>query len=311
MDRPWVAIQRNPTSGAAAQRRPILELIRQLRAHGLRPCVFRDRAMLRRWLDDPRRRESLVCLVAVGGDGTVGDVLNRCPGLPVAVLPAGTENLLSRYLRIGPSGKAVGEMIADGLRRTYDLGLLDATIEPGSLARLTRRFSVMASVGFDAEVIRLAHAARRGHITRLAYVHHIARAAVSYRYPRLRVWVDDEPEPREGRLVVAMNLPAYALGLPVARSASGHDGLLDLRIFRNGSTWSMLRYFTAITFGCHERLADVQSLQASRVRIESDEPAPIQCDGDPAGFTPAQIRILPSAVELYTPRDACAVGVQP
>lgn len=51
----------------------------------------------------------------------------------------------------------------------------------------------------------------------------------------------------------------------------------------------------------HEELDDVQIARAQRVRIEADEPVPIQVDGDPAGWTPAEILVLPAALEVLVP----------
>jgi diacylglycerol kinase family enzyme len=48
-------------------------------------------------------------------------------------------------------------------------------------------------------------------------------------------------------------------------------------------------------------LPDVQSLSGRRVRIESDVPVPIQLDGDAAGFTPAEISVVPGALQVIAP----------
>src|SRR5437763_13748522 len=95
--------------------------------------------------------------------------------------------------------------------------------------------------------------------------------------------------PAIARMAVITNVPIYALGLSVARCARGDDGMLDLRLFRRGSAFQMVRYLCNLALGTHERLWDVASLRGRRVRIESDVPVPIQLDGDAAGFTPAEI----------------------
>ena len=114
--RSWVAILRNPKSGSERGRRELLELVSELRRRGLQPRLFSHRERLQQRLTEPVLRERLLCVVAAGGDGTVGDVINRYPDLPIAVLPLGTENLLACYLRIPRSERLVAQMIAD--RRT-------------------------------------------------------------------------------------------------------------------------------------------------------------------------------------------------
>jgi len=288
--RPWVAIQRNPTSGSGRRNALLLELVEHLRRAGLRPRLFASRERLDRVLSDEQQRDELVGIVAAGGDGTVGDIINRFPGTPIAILPLGTENLLARYLHIPASGQAVAEMIAAGRRRQIDLCSLGE-----------RRFTIMASFGFDADVVHRTHSRRRGHIRKWHYVQPILQSLRTYTYPELRIFADDDPDPIVARLAVLVNLPMYAIGLPVARSAVADDGLVDLRLFEQGSTFAMAHYFYKLTTGGHEALQDVRSGRAARVRIESDEAVPIQIDGDPAGCTPAEVRVLPGELDVFVP----------
>ena len=290
MKRPWVAIQRNPTSGTGTRRGVLLELIRELKRCGIRPRVFANRERMQAKLADPVAREQLVCVLAAGGDGTIGDVVNRYPGLPLATLPLGTENLLAKYLRIQPSGAQVAELIASGSRRKLDLGQLSG-----------RRFTLMASCGFDAAVLHRAHASRRGNIHKWHYLPPMWHSIRKYDHPPVRVFVNDEPQPRIARLLIAVNVPKYAYGIPFAPQANAEDGQLDLCLFERGSTFQMVRYFGHVIAGRHQSLPDVTCLKASRVRIEADVAVPWQMDGDPAGFTPVSLEVLPAALEVFAP----------
>ncbi|MCH7688852.1 MAG: diacylglycerol kinase family lipid kinase [Planctomycetes bacterium] len=287
-----VVIQRNPKSGSGPRREKILELIASLKAHGFRPHLFSKRERLAEFLDDPQRLHHLVCIVAAGGDGTIGDVINRYPGVPLAIFPLGTENLFARYLGIPRSGQAVADIIAAGRIRQMDLGLANG-----------RRFSLMVSCGFDADVIHRLHDGRRGHIRKYSYLQPILQSLRKYDYPEIRVNWDGVEKPRTGRLALLANLPMYAMHLPVARSAVGDDGLLDLRLFQRGSAFQMIRYIYKVACGKHERLQDVETAQVRRVHIDSDVPVPVQIDGDPAGFTPLEIEVLPKALEVLVPTN--------
>jgi diacylglycerol kinase family enzyme len=235
-------------------------------------------------------RPALHCLVAAGGDGTVLDLINRHPGVPVGILPLGTENLLARQFRIPRDGVRAAAVVAAGRLEQLDLGRIGG-----------RRFAIMASLGFDAEVIHRAHARRAGHITRLHYVQPIASVLRAYQYPEVRLFADGSALPVAGKLVIVANLAAYALRLGVAPTARGDDGLLDVRVFQRGSTFDMLRYLCLVARGHHEDCVDVISLRASRIRLESDVPVPAQADGDPAGHTPCAINIEPAAARLLVP----------
>ena len=228
--------------------------------------------------------------MAAGGDGTVGDVVNRYPGIPMTVCPLGTENLFAKYLGIPRDGRFVADTIAAGKERRFDL-----------CEFRDQRFLLMASVGFDADVVRRTHARRSGHISKLTYVRGILESLAAYDYPRIRVYLDDAVEPLTGVLAIVSNLPMYAFQLPVVPSAVPDDGLLDVRIFERPGRLQMLRYAWAIRRGRHERLPDVRSFRAKTIRIESDVPVPIQIDGDPAEFTPVEIRVLPAELTVIVP----------
>ncbi len=287
---PWVAIQRNPISGTSSRRNLLLDLIARLREHGITPRLYSHRDRLDRRMQNPHLRRSLLGIVAAGGDGTVGDVMNRHEGLPIAVLPLGTENLLARYLQIPRSGRAVADLIAEGHTRRVDVGQIGG-----------RKFLLMASFGFDADVVRRAHERRRSSFSQWNYIQPILASLRNYQYPQLHLKIPGQ-ETRNAKLCVIVNIPSYALRLPFAKQASASDGQLDLRLFGRGSTFQMLRYFYKVAMGTHERLPDVQSVQATQVRIESDEPVPVQVDGDPAGWTPAEVSVLPSALEVFAPK---------
>ena len=287
---PWVAIQRNPSSGAGPKRDLLIDLVNGLKRHGIRPRLYRNRESLKQRLQEPERRESLVCIVAAGGDGTVADIVNRYPGVRITTLPLGTENLLSKYLGIKKCGSFVADMIAAGNVRTLDLAELNG-----------RRFTLMTSFGIDSEIVHRTDARRTGHISKATYLIPIISSWMSYRYPKVSLFLDDNDQPITATTAQIVNLPAYAMGLPFARSASGEDGLLDLRLFERPGRWNILRYFFHIVRGSHERLGDVQCLTAKRIRVQTDVPVPIQADGDPAGFTPAEISVLPQALEIIVP----------
>ena len=287
---PWVAIQRNPKSGSGGARRELLDLVMNLRRLGLRPRIFTRRERLAAALADSDRRKSLHCIVAAGGDGTFRDLINRYPGVRLALFPLGTENLVARFLKIPKRGSQVAKLIAANRVMRFDLGLIG-----------DHRFAVMASAGFDADVMHRAHARRTGHINRWSYLQPIADSLRKYTYPEIRVFANGTQVAASCRLAVLVNFPAYALGLNMAHGATGDDGLFDLRILQGGTAFQMWRYFFNLVCGRLERLPDVKSVTATRVRWESDVPVPVQVDGDPAGWTPAEFSILPGAVEIIIP----------
>lgn len=289
---PWVAIQRNPKSGSGPRRRILRELINRLREHGIRPRLFSRRDLLTARVRCETRSKSLRCIVAAGGDGTAADVANRFPHLPVAVLPLGTENLLARYLGIPRSGKFVADIIAAGHTKTLDTGMLNG-----------RRFLLMAGLGFDADVVHRLDARRTGHIRRISYVPRICEAVRNYRHPEMKFYLDGSESPLVATAGFIVNLPEYGFRLPIANSANGTDGLLDLRLFTPRNTRQFLKKAFQIWRGKHEQSPDVVSARASHIRIEAETEIPIQVDGDPCGLTPAEITVEPGSFTVICPRE--------
>ena len=183
-----------------------------------------------------------------------------------------------------------------------------------------RIFFLMVGCGFDAAVVQRLHSKRDGgHISYWTYARPILETIRSYRYPSLRVYCQSdsegpfESEPHAARWAFVVNLPCYPAGLQqLASDAVGHDGLLNVCTFGNGSLWHGLRYLGYVALGRHRGLPDFRAVLATRVRIESDEPVPYQLDGDPGGFLPMEIEVLPERLTLLAPRARLlALGLHP
>lgn len=300
-----VLISVNPTAGRGRAGRCVDELVQRLEQHGLPASVLTDLDEVAERADSLHREGQLRALVGAGGDGTAAELVNRTsPGVPLALLPLGTENLLAKYLNQSPSAEAVCQTIVDGVRVTLDAGKANGRI-----------FLLMVGCGFDAEVIRQLELTRSGNITHWAYFKPIVAAIRSYQYPPLRVYLDgaddcddtgDDTEDEskiECRWAFAFNLPCYAWGLPFAREAVGTDSLLDICTFRRGGVFSGMWYLTNLVLRRHARMSDCETRRAGRLRIESDEPVPYQIDGDLGGVLPLEVQLLPGRLTLLASRD--------
>jgi diacylglycerol kinase family enzyme len=239
--------------------------------------------------------------VAAGGDGTVGLLTNRLPpGIPLAVLPLGTENLLAKHLSVAADAGSVAHSIGAGHFVRLDAGLAGDRI-----------FTLMAGCGFDADVVRRLHSQRTGHIHHLSYAKPILDAIRNYEYPPLRIRYAPAgadagaplSEMLEARWAFVINLPRYAGGLNFAPGASAVDGLLDVCTFREGSLWNGLMYLGGVVLGHHTSMRDFVAVQTRRLRIEADRPASFQLDGDPGGELPIDFSVLPQRLTLVVNRD--------
>jgi len=298
----WVGVAANADSGRGRGRERVERLVSSLGRMGLDAVVAwtpdERAALVAASDDDPSCR----CLVAAGGDGTVAALINERPARPITVLPAGTENLFARHFRVRPSPEDVAATIALCQVMPIDLG------QTGD-----RRFALMAGIGFDADVVTRHHAARLGKAGnmrpthRAAYVEPVLRASFGYKFPALSITTNDG-ESFVGTTAFLFNLPRYALNLPIAPSAVGDDGLLDLVVFRDAGPLHALHYLWMVFRGLHLRRDGVSHRRVSQVCVASAEAVPVQLDGDPGGWVeahssapPWSVQVLPSALSVMVP----------
>jgi diacylglycerol kinase (ATP) len=332
-----VLILVNPRAGRRSARHKVDRLARLLgdrAGYDVQICTDLDAAcrQANRWHTDGQLR----ALAAVGGDGTISDVANRIePGVPLAIFPGGTSNLIARHFRMEPSPEMLYRTITTGRVLCMDVSRVSVSERPNHVGRL---FVAMASCGLDAEVVAEVHRHRQrcrgGFLGYWSYVKPILASIRNYRYPEIRVYCDTPGEQGQGkgdwlrvpevpvpfspelvqpitaRWAFVLNLPRYGWGLPLAPWTNPTDGLLDLCTLRRGSLAMGLVYVAAIQLGMHRRLADCTTRQVRRVRITADAEVEYQLDGDPAGHLPLDIEVVPGRLSMLLPPGPSAFGHQ-
>ncbi len=291
-----VAILLNPKAGPKAARPRAKRLAELLDRRNFKVELFTDPAEAAAWANRRHADRTLRALVGVGGDGTAAELINLADdGVPLCFLPAGNSNLLAGYLRLGKDPKTLCRTIAGGLIARLDAGEANG-----------RLFALMASCGFDADVVRRVHRRRTGHISLRSYAKPILESIGSYEYPEIRIQWDERDRfgPPSARWLFVFNLPCYGGGFRIAPGADGSDGLLDACCFRRGRLWPGLWYTAAVLVGGHHRLSDCTAGRTRRLRITADGEAPYQLDGDPAGLLPLDIRVLPGRLTFVVPPGA-------
>jgi diacylglycerol kinase family enzyme len=230
--------------------------------------------------------------LVVGGDGTVREVAAGLCGrpVPICILPAGTENIIAKAFRMPRDPRTLATWIARGQTQRVDMGQINR-----------QRFLVICGMGFDAEVVRLLHQVRQGHIDHQHYFWPIIRTFGSHTFPHLHIEVDDHLLYEGPGLVFVGLIPRYAVGLQILANARCDDGLLDVCVYpcasRRGLLWHAFRTMCGRHTGGGSGALYAQGRAA---RVRSDHPVPLQVDGDLAGCLPAEFRIIPQAVNLLT-----------
>ena len=309
-----VVISVNPNSGSSDQSSVVESLAEKLIGAGFEVRVLSDIEVVKSTVNElcvpsdcktdsssTSQSGGLRAVVAAGGDGTVSLLANSLPPqTPLAILPLGTENLLAKYLGLTADPDAIANMIAGGRTVRLDSGKANGKL-----------FLVMASCGFDADVVHRVHSQRKGHIRHWSYVLPTFRAISQYRYPKLRIRNSETDKPLEAKWAFIFNVPRYAMNLPIVWDADPSDAQLDLCTFRGGNLFRGLFYLAAICLRQHRGWKYSHLSQFKKIRIEADERVPYQLDGDPGGVLPLEIEVIPKFLRLLVPEKWSPDSVAP
>ena len=233
---------------------------------------------------------------ACGGDGTVMSCVAGLVGTDVAlaILPAGTGNLLAANLGLSTDLAAGLEVAVERQTRRLDVGRLDDE----------RCFVVMAGMGFDASMLAATSEQAKARIGWPAYVAGAVRHLRDRPVP-VRVQIDDQPPVRtRARTVLVANVGRLQGGMTLLADAEPDDGLLDVAVL----TPRTLRHWLALAWALvrgRRRVPRMQVYRGREVSVVSDRDQPRELDGDliEPGAT-LRVTVQPAALLLCVPRPA-------
>lgn len=268
-----------------------------------------------RTLDDAqqwaRQAEHADVVVAVGGDGTINRVLSGLMASPaprpaLAVLYTGTSPDFCRFQGIPlDHGRALATILARRIR-AVDIVRIEYRDAAGNPAA--------ASFGSSANIGIGAHAAARANRWRPFLGEYVGTglavlSTLGDVRPTLTVRLDGGPAvllPGCVNLTIAKN-PLIASGLKTGDTLAPDDGLLaalgvyDLRLS------SLLRLFPSFYSGCMPAGRGIFQAHCRQAVITADRACPLEFDGDPHGYLPVTIEIMPRALQLMV-EDAGSAG---
>jgi diacylglycerol kinase family enzyme len=244
-------------------------------------------------------------VAVVGGDGTVRHAAAILAGssIPLAIVPAGTGNVLAASLGIRGLRSAV-DAIHRGDQVTIDLGLAEWGREGQAHPDGRGTFVVAAGTGLDARIMAAAHEDWKRRLRFGAYVGAAIRELLRLAPVDLVITADGERLERRGHLALVANTGQIIPGrVGPRRSIDPGDGRLDLLVVAGGGIPSALRSVADLLLRADELDGTTIRRTVREVRIESDPPQPVETDGDvhPPGWLAA--RIAPAGVTLLVPPE--------
>ena len=243
-------------------------------------------------------------LVAVGGDGTVHEVVNGMvsDGGPLAadavlgVVAAGSGSDFGRSFGLPSDVVQAAAHLAGDRVRPIDVGTVTYT---GQGAARTRCFVNIAQAGLGAAVVAKA-AGFKGPGRFLGGARYPAAfwlALPRFRPAAVRLDADDQCHAWRAFNVVVANCRFYGGGMQISPNSDPGDCLLDILVMIGPKSDSFTT-LPKVYQGVHLPHRNIAELRAARLSVEADPGFPVEADGEMLGTTPASFGIIPSCIRL-------------
>lgn len=230
-----------------------------------------------------------------GGDGTVQQCIDAVAstGAVIAILPAGTANLLAANLGIPTDLTEAVRVGLHGQHRPLDTGSVNG-----------EHFTVMAGAGFDALMIKEADAGMKDRVGRVAYVWTGARNLNARRVKAVVTVGGRSFFKGSISCVLVGNVGKVVGGIEAFSGARPDDGLLDLGVVTAKNPLQWTRTLGRVALGKTEKSPFVQTTRGKRFTIRFNRRFPYELDG---GARPAakklRIKVHPSSITICVPAE--------
>ncbi|HNR67061.1 MAG TPA: diacylglycerol kinase family lipid kinase [bacterium] len=239
--------------------------------------------------------ETWDAVVAVGGDGTLFEVVNGMLAgnenlpVPLAVIPVGTGNSFSRDLKSKSLSDTI-QSVLEGKSRGVDLGFCQC-------ADQSFCFINIAGFGFVADVAHQASFYKRwGALSYVIGVFICISRLSSY---DLEFEIDGQSYSRDNLFVEICNSTKTGGDMIMAPEAKIDDGMLDVVLLNKVSRPRLLSALPKIYKGTHVQMPEVETFRASRAVFRPAIPKGLTPDGESIGSTPITISVLPGKIRIF------------
>jgi YegS/Rv2252/BmrU family lipid kinase len=243
-------------------------------------------------------------IVAVGGDGTLNEVVNgffqEGSGAPadacLALVPRGTGGDFRRTFGLNGSLRECCQRLA-GEIRPLDVGRIRFTRPDGSPG--SRYFVNVASFGVSGKVDQAVNSGSKALGGKVSFFIASVRTLLGWRDQQVRIRVDGGPEESLAITTLAVaNGQYFGGGMRVAPEADPSDGQFDVTIWSGYHLKDFALKSASVYDGSHVRWAGTRTLRCRRLEAASDEEVLLDVDGEQPGRLPASFELLPGALRI-------------
>jgi YegS/Rv2252/BmrU family lipid kinase len=244
-------------------------------------------------------------IVAVGGDGTIHEVVNGffqrdrliSDRAKLGILSHGTGSDFQKVLQLPLDEATAAARIERGVSRPVDLLKVRYTQPDGAWAS---RYSInITSFGMGGVVASRVKRYSRFLAGRMSFALATIQTAISFKGVRVAMRFDADKSVQARVTHVAVGNGRYhGGGMLACPLAVIDDGLFDATIVRYLRLPELIRNLSLLYNGKIYNHPKVQFLRASHLRAEADEPAFVEIDGEPLGRLPVEITVIPQAIRI-------------
>lgn len=250
--------------------------------------------------------EGYSCIVAVGGDGTVNEVVNGFfhegqavspTATTLGVLSRGTGGDFPRSMGWEPGLIPALQRLVNGKSRPLDVGRVEFTARSGE--RGLRYFVNVCSFGVSGQVVRSVEQSSKALGGKASFYLGSFKAMARYQDQTVRCRFDGGPEEELSVTAVALaNGRYFGGGMCVAPTADPSDGILEATIWSGYGLKDFIFRSPGIYSGGHVKWEGTRQLRCRKMSAESDEAVLVEVDGELLGRLPIQVEIIPGSIRL-------------
>ncbi len=237
-------------------------------------------------------RDGVDAVVALGGDGTVNEVVNGLAShdVPLGIIPLGTANDFARQAGIPLDPDAALRLILEGSPLRIDTGELNG-----------RRFLNVSTAGIGAEATVETPPEAKETLGSLAYAITGARKLAELEPIAARITAPDYELETKFLVLAVGNGRSTGGGTLLTPKASLTDGLLDVCVVESRPRRQFARLALKFRKGLHVGRAGVHYLQLPSVRIVAERPIPVNVDGEPTEATTLNYEVRAGSLRVHMP----------
>jgi YegS/Rv2252/BmrU family lipid kinase len=234
-------------------------------------------------------------IVAVGGDGTLFEIINgmmqadESLPIPIGIIPVGTGNSFSRELHLKNLEDTVQRIIS-GKTMRVDLGKCESSAG-------VFYFINLLGFGFVSDVANKANDYKR--LGALSYIIGVLILTVNLTSYHLELEIDGQKYERENCFVEICNSTKTGGDMLMAPMAQINDGLLDVIVLNKISRRRLLAAFPKLFKGTHLQLPEAETFKARKIVARPEIPKILTPDGEIKGHTPITVTVLPQKVKIF------------